>query len=57
MAGGSEAEAAEFRARSIQPIAMVGIATRLPGAAGPAEFLALLRKGVDAVGAAPADRP
>ncbi|MFE9994047.1 type I polyketide synthase [Streptomyces avermitilis] len=57
MAGGSEAEAAEFRARSIQPIAVVGMACRLPGAAGPAEFLALLQNGEDAVGAAPADRP
>ncbi len=56
MAGGSEAEAAEFRARSIQPIAVVGMACRLPGAAGPAEFLALLRNGEDAVGAAPGDR-
>ena len=37
-------------------IAIVGIASRLPGAAGPEETWQLLRSGVDAVGDRPADR-
>ncbi|MDN0195762.1 type I polyketide synthase [Streptomyces sp. S.PNR 29] len=57
MAGGSESEVAEFTARSAQPIAVVGMACRLPGAAGPAEFRAILRDGTEAVGAAAPDRP
>ncbi|WMD04163.1 type I polyketide synthase [Streptomyces sp. FXY-T5] len=57
MAGGSESEVAEFAARSAQPIAVVGMACRLPGAAGPAEFRAILRNGTDAVGPAAPDRP
>ncbi|MEV6423378.1 type I polyketide synthase [Streptomyces sp. NPDC051662] len=57
MAGGSESEAAEFRAGSTWPIAVVGMACRLPGAAGPDEFRGLLRKGTDAVGAPAPDRP
>ncbi|WP_018653756.1 type I polyketide synthase [Actinomadura flavalba] len=39
------------------PIAVVGVACRFPGAAGPDAFWELLRDGVDAVGDAPADRP
>ncbi|MDC0768180.1 type I polyketide synthase, partial [Streptomyces sp. HD] len=57
MAGGSESEAAEFRARSTWPIAVVGMACRLPGAAGPDEFRGLLRKGTEAVGEPAVDRP
>jgi acyl transferase domain-containing protein len=38
------------------PVAVVGLACRLPGADGPDEFWALLRDGVDAVGTAPAGR-
>ncbi|MFI0742236.1 SDR family NAD(P)-dependent oxidoreductase [Streptomyces sp. NPDC021100] len=38
-------------------IAVVGIACRLPGAAGPQAFWRLLREGRDAVTDAPADRP
>ncbi|PAZ14894.1 polyketide synthase, partial [Streptomyces sp. SA15] len=57
MAGGSESEAAEFEAGSVQPIAVVGMACRLPGAAGPAEFRAVLRNGTETVGAAAPDRP
>ena len=57
MAGGSESETAEFRARSTWPIAVVGMACRLPGAAGPDEFRALLRNGTEAVGAPAPDRP
>ncbi|MEJ3750560.1 SDR family NAD(P)-dependent oxidoreductase [Actinomycetes bacterium KLBMP 9797] len=38
-----------------EPIAVVGLACRLPGAPDPAAFWRLLREGVDAVAAAPAD--
>ncbi|MFI6133216.1 beta-ketoacyl synthase N-terminal-like domain-containing protein, partial [Micromonospora sp. NPDC051141] len=37
-------------------IAVVGVACRLPRAAGPAAFWVLLRDGLDAVSATPADR-
>ncbi|MFI1028336.1 type I polyketide synthase [Streptomyces sp. NPDC020951] len=57
MAGGSESDTAEFRARSTWPIAVVGMACRLPGAAGPDEFRELLRNGTEAVGAPAPDRP
>ncbi|WP_302186133.1 type I polyketide synthase [Streptomyces sp. AC550_RSS872] len=57
MAGGSESEGAEFRARSTSPIAVVGMACRLPGAAGPDEFRGLLRQGAEAVGTPATDRP
>ncbi|NEA99076.1 type I polyketide synthase [Streptomyces sp. SID13726] len=40
-----------------QPLAVIGMACRLPGASGPAEFWTLLRDGTDAIGAPPADRP
>ncbi|HEY8980679.1 MAG TPA: type I polyketide synthase, partial [Streptomyces sp.] len=39
-----------------QAIAVVGLACRLPGAAGPQEFAALLARGGDAVGDVPAAR-
>ncbi|MFG2619449.1 type I polyketide synthase [Streptomyces sp. NPDC048507] len=57
MAGRSESKAAELQARSSEPIAVVGISCRLPGAAGPDELLSLLRGGADAVSAAPPERP
>uniref|UniRef100_UPI00131B82E7 type I polyketide synthase n=1 Tax=Streptomyces sp. NRRL F-5650 TaxID=1463868 RepID=UPI00131B82E7 len=57
MAGGSEKDFAAFTARSAQPVAVVGMACRLPGAAGPEEFRALLHRGTEAVGAAAPDRP
>ncbi|GAA2111136.1 type I polyketide synthase [Streptomyces synnematoformans] len=38
------------------PIAVVGLACRLPGASSPAEFWRLLRDGVDAVGEVPESR-
>jgi acyl transferase domain-containing protein len=47
-------EAAE-RART-EPIAVVGIGCRFPGAENPDEFLALLREGRDATSEAPAGR-
>ena len=39
-----------------EPIAIIGIGCRFPGANGPAEFWRLLRDGVDAVGPIPASR-
>ncbi|WP_407562333.1 type I polyketide synthase [Streptomyces sp. 184] len=40
----------------MDPIAVVGLACRLPGASGPAEFWRLLRDGGDAVGEVPESR-
>ncbi|WP_431038435.1 SDR family NAD(P)-dependent oxidoreductase [Streptomyces sp. P6-2-1] len=40
-----------------KPIAVVGLACRLPGAPDPDAFLRLLTSGTDAVGAPPAGRP
>ena len=42
----------EFR----EPIAIVGIGCRFPGANGPKAFWRLLRDGVDAITEVPADR-
>lgn len=43
-------------ARRLDPVAIVGMACRLPGATDPAEFWELLRDGRTAVGPVPADR-
>ncbi|MCD0451595.1 SDR family NAD(P)-dependent oxidoreductase [Actinocorallia sp. API 0066] len=40
----------------VRPVAVVGVACRLPGAAGPRAFWTLLREGRGAVGEAPAER-
>ncbi|WBB61306.1 SDR family NAD(P)-dependent oxidoreductase [Streptomyces sp. WMMC500] len=40
----------------MDPIAVVGLACRLPGASSPAEFWRLLRDGIDAVGEVPDGR-
>ena len=48
--------AAEGQAGVGEPIAVVGIACRLPGAADPDAFWQLLRSGGDAVTDVPADR-
>jgi len=42
--------------RADEPIAIVGMACRLPGAADPEAYWELLRDGVDAVGPIPSDR-
>ena len=39
-----------------EPIAIIGMACRFPGAANPEAFWQLLRNGVDAVSEVPADR-
>ena len=41
---------------STEPIAIIGMACRFPGANNPAELWQLLRGGVDAVTEIPADR-
>ncbi|GAA3411781.1 type I polyketide synthase [Streptosporangium vulgare] len=43
-------------AHSLEPVAIVGIGCRLPGADGPGDFWRLLADGVDAVGAVPGER-
>ncbi|MEU6310055.1 type I polyketide synthase [Streptomyces sp. NPDC047014] len=57
MAGRSGSEAAEIQAGSPQPVAVVGISCRLPGAPGPDALLRLLREGRDAVTTTPRERP
>ncbi|WP_436762677.1 type I polyketide synthase [Streptosporangium sp. V21-05] len=52
-AGRSGREAAGY---SPEPVAIVGIGCRLPGADGPANLWRLLTDGVDAVGAVPGER-
>ncbi|MFF3442002.1 beta-ketoacyl synthase N-terminal-like domain-containing protein [Streptosporangium sp. NPDC002721] len=41
---------------SLEPVAIVGIGCRLPGAEGPGDLWRLLADGVDAVGAVPGER-
>ncbi|MEU4254249.1 SDR family NAD(P)-dependent oxidoreductase, partial [Amycolatopsis sp. NPDC026612] len=41
----------------LEPVAVVGMACRLPGAADPAAYWDLLRDGVSTIGPAPAGRP
>ncbi|WP_127532036.1 type I polyketide synthase [Paenibacillus kobensis] len=58
---GQRAETAEEQERILkpaarEPIAIVGIGCRFPGADGPAAFWRLLREGIDAVGPYPASR-
>jgi amino acid adenylation domain-containing protein/thioester reductase-like protein len=49
-------DASTGRAPPQEPIAIVGIGCRLPGASGPAEYWALLRDGIDAVTEVPSSR-
>jgi len=44
------------RADRQEPVAIVGMACRLPGAAGPEAFWELLRSGTSAIGTVPGDR-
>ncbi|MEU7957177.1 beta-ketoacyl synthase N-terminal-like domain-containing protein [Micromonospora humida] len=55
---GSRAAAASVPvpAREQEPIAIVGIGCRFPGAAGPQEFFRLLASGTEAIGDIPPDR-
>ncbi|MCZ1006287.1 beta-ketoacyl synthase N-terminal-like domain-containing protein [Streptomyces lydicus] len=46
----------EVRAENVEPVAVVGLACRLPGAADPQAFWKLLRNGLDATGEVPEDR-
>lgn len=49
-------EAEKSRAVKNEPIAIIGIGCRFPGANGPAAFWQLLRDGADAIREVPADR-
>ncbi|TMQ10166.1 MAG: acyltransferase domain-containing protein [Deltaproteobacteria bacterium] len=49
-------DASSGRALADEPIAIVGIGCRFPGAPGPAAYWALLRDGIDAVGDVPVSR-
>ena len=54
--GTAEAPLQAIRSAGDEPIAIVGIACRLPGASDPAAFWTLLREGADAVRQVPPDR-
>ena len=60
LAGEPDGAAAARRRRAArtaaEPIAIVGIGCRFPGADGPEAFWRLLRDGVEAIGEVPADR-
>jgi len=51
-----EAERDALRRGAAEPVAVIGMACRFPGADGPEEFWELLREGRDATGPVPADR-
>ncbi|WP_437692902.1 SDR family NAD(P)-dependent oxidoreductase [Sorangium sp. So ce176] len=55
-AGDAPEVALQARRADDEPIAIVGIACRFPGAPSPEAFWALLRDGVDAISEVPADR-
>ncbi|MFE5583083.1 type I polyketide synthase, partial [Kitasatospora sp. NPDC056531] len=56
MTVGSEVRAAAVQPATTEPIAVVGMACRLPGAASIREFIALLTGGVDAITDMPENR-
>jgi acyl carrier protein len=49
-------DASSGRAPAQEPLAIVGIGCRFPGAPGPAEYWALLRDGIDAITEVPVSR-
>lgn len=51
-----EAQLAEIDRKAKEPIAIIGMACRFPGADNPEAFWALLRDGVDVINEVPADR-
>jgi len=51
-----KAKVATMEAAQREPIAVIGMGCRFPGAANPAAFWQLLREGVDAIGEIPAER-
>jgi amino acid adenylation domain-containing protein len=56
LAGDEDAAVERGRAASTEPVAIIGIGCRVPGARGPREFWHLLCDGVDAVGSMPSGR-
>ena len=52
----AEIDGGERAAAADEPIAIIGIGCRFPGADGPAAFWRLLRDGVDAIAEIPSDR-
>ena len=55
--GAEESDAgSSFRGETDEPIAIVGLGCRFPGAHGPAAFWRLLREGTDAIRVVPPDR-
>ncbi|HEV2149317.1 MAG TPA: type I polyketide synthase, partial [Longimicrobiaceae bacterium] len=56
LAGGGEASAAPRSGDGYEPVAIVGMGCRFPGADGPEAFWELLREGRTAVGEVPAER-
>jgi myxalamid-type polyketide synthase MxaE and MxaD len=52
----SATRAGQDRETKNEPIAIIGVGCRFPGANDPAAFWQLLRNGVDAIGEVPADR-
>src|SRR5215831_5526169 len=51
-----EAQLADMDRKAREPIAVIGMACRFPGADNPEAFWALLRDGVDVITEVPADR-
>ncbi|MFZ5542362.1 MAG: type I polyketide synthase, partial [Pseudomonadota bacterium] len=52
----ARARVAQLEQAASEPIAVIGLGCRVPGADGPQEFWRLLRDEVDAIGPVPADR-
>ena len=54
--GTAHSPSPEPRTASHEPIALIGLGCRFPGAAGPEDFWRLLEQGVDAISPVPPDR-